>query len=132
MGINDLEKKRDGAGKFGKIFQAMIDRYTKCQVEWQEPNAPIIDPAPPRSIAEQVDDSYANNNDDSYNTKEKIVEVDDSYNTNEKIVEVDDSYNTNEKIVDVTNPVTCASEVKVNPNLSENLKGENPEGPQPY
>jgi hypothetical protein len=208
--INDLEKKRDGAGKFGKIFQAMIDRYTKCQVEWQEPNAPIIDPAPPRSIAEQVDDSYANNNDDSYNTNEKIVEVDDSYNTNEKIieaddsyntnekivevddsyntnekivevddsyntnekivevedsyqtneeivevdapydtnekivevdnsyntnekiVEVDDSYNTNEKIVDVTNPVTCASEVKVNPNLSENLKGENPEGPQPY
>merc|ERR1711874_273587 len=64
-----------GAGKFGKIFQAMIDRYTKCQVEWQEPNAPIIDPAPPRSIAEQVDDSYANNNDDSYNTNEKIVEV---------------------------------------------------------
>merc|ERR1712184_226570 len=112
----------------------------------------------PRSIAEQVDDSYANNNDDShgtnekivevddsyntnekiieaddsYNTNEKIVEVDDSYNTNEKIVEVEDSYQTNEKIVDVTNPVTCASEVKVNPNLSENLKGENPEGPQPY
>merc|ERR1712244_110880 len=95
-------------GKFGKIFQAMIDRYTKCQVEWQEPNAPIIDPAPPRSIAEQVDDSYTNNEkiieaDDSYNTNEKIVEVDDSYNTNEKIVEVEDSYQTNEEIVEVDN-----------------------------
>merc|ERR1719229_2058005 len=100
----------------------MIDRYTKCQVEWQEPNAPIIDPAPPRSIAEQVDDSYANNNDDSYNTNEKIVDSDDSYNTNEKIVEADDSYNTNDKlvaagdsyntngkIVDQSSPVTCAS-----------------------
>merc|ERR1712232_1523398 len=100
--INDLEKKRDGAGKFGKIFQAMIDRYTKCQVEWQEPNAPIIDPAPPRSIPDVEVDSYNTNEkiveDDSYNTNEKIVEVD-SYNTNEKFVE-DDSYNTNEKIVE--------------------------------
>merc|ERR1712226_1661810 len=103
------ENKRDGAGKFGKIFQAIIDKYTSCHgfgVGWEEPNAPIIDPAPPRTVTDNGDESYNTNDklvevDDSYNTNDKIVEVDDSYNTNEKIVEVDDSYNTNEKIVEV-------------------------------
>jgi len=97
--LSDLENKRDGAGKFGRIFQAIIDKYSQCSVDWP---VPIVDVAPPRSVSEEinVDPSYSNTNaeivDDSYNTNEKIV--DDSYNTNEKIV--DDSYNTNEKIVD--------------------------------
>merc|ERR1712048_1396448 len=115
--LYDLENKRDGAGKFGKIFQAIIDKYTSCHgfaVGWEEPNAPIIDPAPPRTITDNGDDSYNTNDklievDDSYNTNDKIVETGDSYNTNEKIVEVEDSYNTNEKIVDQSTPVTCAS-----------------------
>merc|ERR1712108_44863 len=73
-------------------------------VGWEEPNAPIIDPAPPRTVTDNGDDSYNTNDkivdvDDSYNTNDKIV--DDSYNTNEKIVEAEDSYNTNDKIVDV-------------------------------
>jgi len=109
--LSDLENKRDGAGKFGRIFQAIIDKYSQCSVDWQ---VPVADVAPPRSVSEEinVDPSYSNTNaeivDDSYNTNEKIV--DDSYNTNEKIVDdsysntnekiVDDSYNTNEKIVD--------------------------------
>jgi len=98
--IFDLENKKNGAGKFGKIFQAMIEKFTKCQVEWQEPNAPIIDPVPPRSITDGVDDdeSYTNSNDHSQNTNEKIVD-DNSNDTNEKIVD-DSSNNTNEKIVD--------------------------------
>merc|ERR1711902_142061 len=90
------EEKRDGAGKFGKIFQGIIDRYTSCHgfgVGWEEPNAPIIDPAP-------RDDSYNAEAEDSYNTSEKIVEAEDSYNTNEKIVEAEDSYNTNDKLVE--------------------------------
>merc|ERR1711977_239254 len=110
------------------IFQAIIDKYTSCHgfgVGWEEPNAPIIDPAPPRTVTDNGDDSYNTNDklvevddsyntnekivDDSYNTNEKIVDIDDSYNTNEKIVEVDDSYKTNEKIVDQSPPVTCAS-----------------------
>merc|ERR1711879_1062884 len=82
-----------------------------------EPNAPIIDPAPPRAVTDNGDDSYNTDEklnievDASYNTNEEIIEVEDSYNTNEKIVEVDDSYNTNtnEKIVDQSTPVTCAS-----------------------
>merc|ERR1712119_178468 len=106
--VYELENKRDGAGKFGKIFQAIIDKYTSCHgfgVGWEEPNAPIIDPAPPRTVTDNGDDSYNTNEkivevDDSYNTNEKIVEVDESYTTNEKIVEADDSYNTNDKIVE--------------------------------
>merc|ERR1711874_64033 len=126
----ELENKRDGAGKFGRIFQSMIDKYTSCHgfgVGWEEPNAPIIDPAPPRTVTDNGDDSYNTNeeivdSDDSYNTNEKIVDADDSYNTNDKLVEVDDSYNTNDKlvaagdsyntngkIVDQSSPVTCAS-----------------------
>merc|ERR1712066_1017890 len=106
--VYELENKRDGAGKFGKIFQAIIDKYTSCHgfgVGWEEPNAPIIDPAPPRTVTDNGDDSYNTNDkivdvDDSYNTNDKLVEVEDSYNTNDKLVEVEDSYNTNEKIVD--------------------------------
>merc|ERR1712110_1252582 len=102
--VYQLENKRDGAGKFGKIFQSIIEKYTSCHgfgVGWEEPNAPIIDPAPPRTVTD--------NGEDSYNTNEKIVDVEDSYNTNDKLVEVDDSYSTNEKIVDQSPPVTCAS-----------------------
>merc|ERR1711974_583545 len=83
-------------------------------VGWEEPNAPIIDPAPPRTVTDNGDDSYNTNDkivdvDDSYNTNEQIVDdsyntndkiVDDSYNTNDKIVEAEDSYNTNEKLVE--------------------------------
>merc|ERR1711918_289962 len=72
MKVFDLENKKNGAGKFGKIFQAMID------------------PAPPRSNTDGVDDSY--------NTNEEIVEGD-SYNTNEKIIK-DDSYKTNEELTE--------------------------------
>merc|ERR1712244_218546 len=70
-------------------------------VGWEEPNAPIIDPAPPRTVTD--------NGDDSYNTNDKIVDVDDSYNTNDKLVDAGDSYNTKGKIVDQSTPVTCAS-----------------------
>merc|ERR1712110_857473 len=114
--VYQLENKRDGAGKFGKIFQSIIEKYTSCHgfgVGWEEPNAPIIDPAPPRTVTDNGDDSYNTNDkivDDSYNTNDKFVEAEDSYNTNDKIVEaappktvtdnVDDSYNTNDKIVE--------------------------------
>merc|ERR1711913_219148 len=129
--VYELEDKRDGAGKFGKIFQGIIDRYTSCHgfgVSWEEPNAPIIDPAPrDDSYNTEAEDSYNTNDkiveaEDSYNTNDKIVEADDSYNTNDKIVEAEDSYNTNEKlvgtgdsyntnqkIVDQSAPVTCGT-----------------------
>merc|ERR1711974_410434 len=125
--VYGLEDKRDGAGKFGKIFQSIIDKYTSCHgvaVGWEEPNAPIIDPAPPRTVTDNGEGSYNTNdnaensyntNEDSYNTNDKLVEVEDSYNTNEKIVDIvdiveaKDSHNSNQKIVDQSAPVTCGT-----------------------
>merc|ERR1719150_2168106 len=89
-------RRRETELEFGKIFQGIIDRYTSCHgfgVGWEEPNAPIIDPAP-------RDDSYNTEAEDSYNTNDKIVEAEDSYNTNDKIVEAEDSNNTNEKLIE--------------------------------
>merc|ERR1712154_162792 len=129
--VQDLENKRDGAGKFGRIFQAMIDKYTSCHgfgVGWEEPNAPIIDPAPPRTVTDNGDDSYNTNDkivdvDDSYNTNDKLVETDDSYNTNEKIVDAEDSYNTNDKLVEVDDSYNTNDKL-VDAGDSYNTKGK--------
>jgi len=41
--ISDLTTKRDAAGKFGRIFQQMIDSYNQCSVTWEQPTAPLVD-----------------------------------------------------------------------------------------
>jgi len=41
--ISDLEKKRDGAGKYGRIFEGQIQGFTQCAVNWKEPQAPLVD-----------------------------------------------------------------------------------------
>merc|ERR1719431_1174170 len=41
--IADLEKKRDGAGKYGRIFEAQIQGFRQCTVNWEAPAAPIVD-----------------------------------------------------------------------------------------
>merc|ERR1712088_1129664 len=41
--ITALSTKRDAAGKFGRIFQAMIDSYNQCAVTWEQPSAPLVD-----------------------------------------------------------------------------------------
>merc|ERR1711915_117563 len=116
--LTDLSNKRDAAGNYGRIFQAMIDEYSKCSVIWQQPTAPLVTDldrdAPSDSYADvnadQTDDSYANTNekqvDDGYsaesNTNEKQV---DAYpDTNEK--QVDAYPATNEKQVDDSYPET--------------------------
>jgi len=138
--LSDLSNKRDAAGNYGKIFQAMIDEYSKCSVIWQQPTAPLVTDldrdAPEDSYAEvnadQTDDSYANTNekqvDDGYsadsNTNEKQV---DAYpTTNEKQVEdsypetgIDISAEENERLVDpapgYVEPLKEASEKHVDP-----------------
>merc|ERR1712110_543920 len=125
--VYQLENKRDGAGKFGKIFQSIIEKYTSCHgfgVGWEEPNAPIIDPAPPRTVTDNGEDSYNTNDkvvdvDDSYNTNDKIV--DDSYNTNDKFVEAEDSYNTNDKIVEAAPPKTVTDNGDDSYNTNEKI-----------
>merc|ERR1712098_198570 len=41
--IADLEKKRDGAGKYGRIFEAQIQGFQQCTVQWDNPPAPLVD-----------------------------------------------------------------------------------------
>merc|ERR1712211_54213 len=40
--IAELERKKVAAGNYGKIFQAMIDNYSKCSVTWEQPSAPLV------------------------------------------------------------------------------------------
>ena len=35
--IADLERKRDGAGKYGRIFEAQIQGFRQCTVQWEAP-----------------------------------------------------------------------------------------------
>ena len=41
--ISSLTIKRDAAGKFARVFDAMIDGYSKCSVTWEQPTAPLVD-----------------------------------------------------------------------------------------
>merc|ERR1739838_896661 len=41
--ISDLEGKRDGAGKYGRIFEAQIQGFKQCGVNWEAPAAPLVD-----------------------------------------------------------------------------------------
>merc|ERR1711915_1121716 len=41
--ISDLERKRNGAGKYGRIFEGQIQGFTQCTVNWKEPQAPLVD-----------------------------------------------------------------------------------------
>merc|ERR1712073_241199 len=40
---DQLTVKRDAAGRFARIFQNMIDGYSKCSVNWEQPTAPLVD-----------------------------------------------------------------------------------------
>jgi len=44
--ITGLTQKRDAAGsnqRFRAIFQNMIDQYSTCNVNWEQPTAPLTD-----------------------------------------------------------------------------------------
>merc|ERR1711937_179268 len=41
--IADLERKRDGAGSYGRIFEAQIQGFQQCTVTWETPSAPLVD-----------------------------------------------------------------------------------------
>merc|ERR1719500_1486660 len=41
--IADLERKRYGAGKYGRIFEAQIEGFKQCSVQWEAPAAPLVD-----------------------------------------------------------------------------------------
>merc|ERR1719192_2192036 len=64
--ISSLTIKRDAAGKFARVFDAMIDGYSKCSVTWEQPTAPLVD------ISDFSRDSAGYPNVD---TSEKLVET---------------------------------------------------------
>merc|ERR1711936_1522723 len=35
--------KRDGAGKYGRIFEAQIQGFRQCTVNWEAPAEPLVD-----------------------------------------------------------------------------------------
>merc|ERR1719495_1240889 len=41
--IADLETKRDGAGKYGRIFEAQIQGFRQCTVNWEASAEPLVD-----------------------------------------------------------------------------------------
>merc|ERR1712106_560890 len=41
--LNDLNRQKEGAGKFGFVVQKLIDQFSKCNVRWEEPAAPLVD-----------------------------------------------------------------------------------------
>merc|ERR1712211_23345 len=41
--IETLQQKANAAGKFGKIFNNIINEYSKCSVQWEQGAAPLVD-----------------------------------------------------------------------------------------
>merc|ERR1712244_4376 len=49
----ELYAKRDGAGRFGTIFQNLINELDTCTITWEAPAAPLVD------ISTNARDNYA-------------------------------------------------------------------------
>merc|ERR1712126_678898 len=41
--IESLQQKANAAGKFGRIFNKIIDEYSKCSVQWEQASGPLVD-----------------------------------------------------------------------------------------
>merc|ERR1712228_748573 len=50
-----LTQKAQAGGRFGQIFQNMINEYSKCNVNWEQPTAPLVD----ISDFERANDNYS-------------------------------------------------------------------------
>ena len=57
--ISSLTIKRDAAGKFARVFDAMIDGYRKCSVTWEQPTAPLVNISDSDEAAPLTDAAYA-------------------------------------------------------------------------
>merc|ERR1712029_853307 len=53
--IADLTQKAQAGGRFGQIFQNMINEYSQCNVNWEQPTAPLVD----ISDFERANDNYS-------------------------------------------------------------------------
>merc|ERR1712179_827935 len=80
--IADLEKKRDGAGKYGRIFGAQIQGFQQCTVQWDNPAAPLVD----------VSDFGRKQGDGYDNTEAKADQTDDNYSDTSSAVKITQTY----------------------------------------
>merc|ERR1712033_72762 len=101
--IAELEKKKQAAGNYGKIFQAMIDNYSKCSVTWEQPSSPLVTDLERDTdgYGDQTDDLSSTKSDGSYNTNEDPdMSVDINADENERQVADPGYVDPNEKLVD--------------------------------
>jgi len=77
--IADLEKKRDGAGKYGRIFDAQIQGFQQCTVQWDNPAAPLVDVS---DFGRTQDEGYGNTEtkaDNTYSDTSSAVKITQTY-----------------------------------------------------
>jgi len=77
--IADLEKKRDGAGKYGRIFDAQIQGFQQCSVQWDNPAAPLVDVS---DFGRTQDEGYGNTEtkaDNTYSDTSSAVKITQTY-----------------------------------------------------
>ena len=87
--LAELTAKKEGAGNFGKIFQAMIDEYNKCQVNWPQPL-----PSEPLVVDLERDtdsdtEGYGVSNNDNYSAPDMSVDI--GAEENERLVDDTDA-----------------------------------------
>merc|ERR1712244_106742 len=73
------EKKRDGAGKYGRIFDAQIQGFQQCSVQWDNPAAPLVDVA---DFGRTQDEGYGNTEtkaDNTYSDTSSAVKITQTY-----------------------------------------------------
>merc|ERR1711973_70486 len=80
--IAELESKRDGAGKYGRIFEAQIQGFQQCTVQWDNPAAPLVDVS---DLGRTQADGYGN-------TETKADQTDDNYSDTSSAVKITQTY----------------------------------------
>jgi len=129
--IADLERKRDGAGKYGRIFEAQINGFRQCTVNWEAPSAPLVDIS---SFERKPDTGYTNTETkgqqvDAYaDTETKADQTDGYIDPNAAPVKItDQSYTDDNAKIVASNDANTYEE-----DLSADIVEEAPKQTQPY
>merc|ERR1711970_1171655 len=99
--IADLETKRDGAGKYARIFEAQIQGFRQCTVNWEAPAKPLVDVS---NFERKPETSYSNtdsNTDQTDTYAETKADQTETY-IETKADQTDDSYSDNSSGVKIT------------------------------
>merc|ERR1712236_57886 len=99
--IADLETKRDGAGKYGRIFEAQIQGFRQCTVNWEAPAEPLVDVS---SFERKPETSYSNTDTNADQTDTYVDTKADQTNTyaDTKADQTDNSYSDDSSGVKIT------------------------------